>query len=163
MAQTIKLKRTNVSGKVPSTEILEVGEIALNMADSLLFFKDPNGDVKQLTVSNVLKLDNTTEYTPTDDYNPATKAYVDLKTLQGLVGLTTIEKTQIIDNEITLPKVALGDIVFNSAMIYDELDSPYFIEVTCELSEDKTRVLFDNSDFLNYKYCKLTYLTFQNV
>ena len=159
---TIKLKRSNVPGKVPSQDSLQVGEIALNMADSLLFYKEPDGEVKSITVTNVLKLDNQTEYTPTDDYNPATKAYVDLNVLQSLVGLTTIERTPILDNEITLPKMALGDIVFNMAMVYDDTDTNVFREVTCSLSEDKTKVLFDPADSLDYKYCVLTYLTFQN-
>lgn len=163
MSQIIKIKRTNVPGNYPSPSQIEVGEIALNMADSLLFFKSPEGEVKQVSVTNVLKLDQTEAYTPTDDYHPSTKAYVDLKVLQSLVGLTTIPKTQIVNNEITLPKPALGDIVHNYAMVYDDLNVPYFVEVTCELSEDKTRVLFDPLDMLDNKYCVLTYLTFSNI
>lgn len=162
MAQTIKLKRSNVVGNVPTPDKLEVGEIALNMADSLLYFKEPNGEVRQLTISNVLKLDNTIEYTPTEDYHPSTKAYVDLQVLQKLVGVTTIERTQILNNEITLPKMALGDIVFNYAIIYEDLTSNIIFEATCTLSEDKMKVLFDPNDELNEKYCVLSYLTYTN-
>lgn len=160
--QTIKLKRSNVSGKIPSSENLEIGEIALNMADSLLFYKEPSGEVKSLNVSNVLNLDNNVEYLPTGEYNPATKAYVDLNILQNLVGLTTIERTEIVNNEIILPKIALGDIMLNMAMVYDNIDTNVFQEVTCTLSEDKSRVLFDPLDDIDYKYCILSYLTFQN-
>jgi len=163
MAQTIKLKRTNVAGNHPTGSQIEVGEIALNMADSLLFFKEPNGEVRQITVTNVLKLDQTEEYIPTADYHPSTKAYVDLQVLESLVGLTTIPKTLISNNEIVLPKPALGDIVHNFAMIYDSENAPYFIEVTCDLSEDKTKVLFDPLDNLNDKYAVVTYLTFTNI
>lgn len=163
MAQTIKLKRTNVPGRIPTSGQLDVGEIALNMADSLLFFKDHNGDVKEITVSNVLKLDQSEEYLPTEAYHPATKTYVDLKVLQSIVSLTTIEKTEIIDDAIVLPKMALGDITNNMAMIWDSEDAPYFVEVSCQLSEDRTRLLFDPLDNLNGKFCVITYLTFANL
>lgn len=159
--QIIKLKRSNIPGKVPTPDALKVGEVALNMADSLLYYKDPDGLVKSLSVTNVLKLDNETEYVPTGDYNPATKAYVDQQTrvLQGLVGLKTIERTAILNNEITLPSAALGDIVFNTAIIFEDIDSNVFYDATCTLSEDKTKVLFDPNDNLDYRYCVVSYLT----
>lgn len=155
----IKLKRSNVPGKVPATTALEVGEIALNMADSLLYFKEPGGEVRSLTASNVIPLDNQTEYTPTGDYHPATKAYVDLQILQNIVGVKTIERTSIFNNEITLPTTAIGDIIFNMAMVYEDINTNVFFEVTCSLSEDKTKVLFDPNDNLNYKYCVLSYIS----
>ena len=108
----IKLKRSNVAGHAPSPEQLEVGEIALNMADALLYFKEPDGTIKSVNSSstidaiNSLTLDNTTPYTPTDDYNPATKAYVDLAVLQNIVGLKTIEKTEIINKWVSSLYVA---------------------------------------------------------
>lgn len=155
----IKLKRSNVPGKIPDAEVLEVGEVALNMADSLLFFKEPSGEVKPLTASNVIQLNNQTEYAPTDDYHPATKAYVDLKVLQSLITTKTIERTAILNNEITLPSSAVGDIIFNMAQIYDSIYTNVFYEVTCTLSEDKTKVLFDAEDNLDYRYCVLSYVT----
>jgi hypothetical protein len=162
MAHVIKLKRSNVAGSSPTDSQLEVGEIAINMADSLLFFKEPGGEIKEVTVSNVLKLDQTEEYVPSANYHPATKAYVDLKVIKSLVNLITIPKTLISNNEIILPKPALSGIVYNYAMIYNEIDAPYFIEVTCELSPDNQRVLFDPLDSLNGKYAVVTYLTFIN-
>jgi len=39
MAQLIKLKRTAVSGKIPSTSNLELGELAMNTYDGRLFLK----------------------------------------------------------------------------------------------------------------------------
>lgn len=42
--------------------------------EDTVFWIDPNG-----SEINVLTTDNTTEYTPVDDYNPATKKYVDDK------------------------------------------------------------------------------------
>ena len=38
MASTIKIKRSGVSGKLPSTNSLNIGELALNYADGILYF-----------------------------------------------------------------------------------------------------------------------------
>jgi hypothetical protein len=39
MANVVKLKRSAVQGKIPTTEQLELGEVALNTTDGALFFK----------------------------------------------------------------------------------------------------------------------------
>lgn len=41
--QTVKLKRSNVEGRVPSTQNVELGEIAINTFDGRAFFKRDNG------------------------------------------------------------------------------------------------------------------------
>jgi hypothetical protein len=43
MAQTIKIKRSAVPGKVPTTSDLSLGELALNTYDGKAFFKKDNG------------------------------------------------------------------------------------------------------------------------
>jgi len=43
MAQVVKLKRTAVEGKVPSTAHLELGELAINTYDGRIFFEKDNG------------------------------------------------------------------------------------------------------------------------
>ena len=43
MANVVKLKRSAVSGNVPSTSQLELGEVALNTFDGNLFFKKDDG------------------------------------------------------------------------------------------------------------------------
>lgn len=51
MANTsILLKRTSISGRVPKGEDLGVGELAINLADGILFSKQGNGNV--ITVSS---------------------------------------------------------------------------------------------------------------
>lgn len=45
MSQTIILKKSAVAGKVPQAADLEVGEVAINMADRILYFKDSSGAV----------------------------------------------------------------------------------------------------------------------
>ena len=39
MSTTIKLRRSSVPGRVPTTSQLELGEIAINTADGKLYFK----------------------------------------------------------------------------------------------------------------------------
>lgn len=46
MANKILIKRSNVADKEPVAADLEVGEIALNMADSKIYFKDPSNVIK---------------------------------------------------------------------------------------------------------------------
>jgi hypothetical protein len=43
MAQTIKLKRTAVEGKTPTTSNLDLGELAINTYDGRIFFEKDNG------------------------------------------------------------------------------------------------------------------------
>ena len=44
MAQVVKLKRTAVQGKVPTTSNLELGELAINTFDGRIFFEKNDGD-----------------------------------------------------------------------------------------------------------------------
>lgn len=43
MAQVIKLKRTSVQGKIPTTSNLDLGELAINTYDGRIFFEKDNG------------------------------------------------------------------------------------------------------------------------
>ena len=43
MAQVVKLKRTAVQGKLPTTQTLELGELAINTYDGKLYFEKDNG------------------------------------------------------------------------------------------------------------------------
>ena len=50
MSQTIKLKRSSVVGKVPTTGNLDLGEIALNTNDGKVFFKKDDGTQSVQTI-----------------------------------------------------------------------------------------------------------------
>ena len=66
MANTVKLKRSSVQGKVPATGDLELGELALNTNDGVLFFKRDNGSesvVKVATTTNLLSYTRVTSNT----------------------------------------------------------------------------------------------------
>ncbi|HBP8185578.1 TPA: tail fiber domain-containing protein [Escherichia coli] len=49
--QSIQFKRTNVSGKKPTPEQLQVGELAIQLADHVIFTKDRDHEVVQISVS----------------------------------------------------------------------------------------------------------------
>lgn len=54
MAQTIKLKRTAVQGKIPNTTNLELGELALNTYDGRIFFQKNDGSpsIQEILTTN---------------------------------------------------------------------------------------------------------------
>jgi hypothetical protein len=56
MAQVVKLKRTAVQGKVPTTSNLELGELAINTFDGRLFFEKNDGDpsIQQIVATDSL-------------------------------------------------------------------------------------------------------------
>ena len=54
MAQQIKLKRSAVAGKVPTTASLATGEIAINTNDGKLFFKRDDDTIQTLVTTNAL-------------------------------------------------------------------------------------------------------------
>ncbi|WP_233039023.1 tail fiber domain-containing protein [Escherichia coli] len=49
--QSIQFKRTNVAGKKPTPEQLQVGEVAINLKDHVIFTKDRDNAVVQISVS----------------------------------------------------------------------------------------------------------------
>ena len=51
MAQILKLKRTSVSGKVPTTSNIELGELAMNTYDGRIFFEKNDGSA---TIQEIL-------------------------------------------------------------------------------------------------------------
>jgi hypothetical protein len=56
MAQVVKLKRTAVQGKVPTTSSLELGELAINTYDGRIFFEKDNGtpSIQSVLVTDTL-------------------------------------------------------------------------------------------------------------
>jgi hypothetical protein len=52
MATTIRLKKSGATGNVPSNTELEFGELALNYADGVLYYKNNTGTVSQISGSS---------------------------------------------------------------------------------------------------------------
>ena len=57
MAQTVKLKRSSVAEKVPTTSDLELGELAMNTVDGKVYFEKNDGSP---TVQTILTTDSQT-------------------------------------------------------------------------------------------------------
>ena len=51
MSTTIRLKKSGATGNIPSNSALEFGEIALNYADGILYYKDPSNNIQQISGS----------------------------------------------------------------------------------------------------------------
>ena len=54
MAQQIKLKRSAVAGRVPTTSSLDLGEIAINTADGKLYFQRGDSTIQSFFTTNTL-------------------------------------------------------------------------------------------------------------
>ena len=52
MAQTIKLKRSSTQGKTPTTSQLDLGELAINTYDGLLYIKKDDGTPTVIRVND---------------------------------------------------------------------------------------------------------------
>lgn len=51
MATSIKLKKSSVAGRIPSTSDLEYGELAINYADGLIYYKNSSNTVQSINAS----------------------------------------------------------------------------------------------------------------
>jgi hypothetical protein len=70
MAQTIKLKRSSVEGRVPGTSDLELGEIAINTYDGKVYVKKNDGSdavVEVGATNNITTTFQAYDYTATNN------------------------------------------------------------------------------------------------
>ena len=128
MASTIKIKRSSVLGKSPTTSDIEVGEIAINTRDSKMFSRDTNlgifevgANVSSSTIGT-LKVGNSIPYTlPTTDGGANkvlrtngsgtlafTGDYVKVANLQAYVANTNPRLTSLEDADPIAMAIALG-------------------------------------------------------
>jgi hypothetical protein len=54
MAQTVKLRRSSTAGKVPTTDNLELGELAINTADGKVYFERGDTSIQTIVTTNSL-------------------------------------------------------------------------------------------------------------
>jgi hypothetical protein len=109
MAQTIKLKRTAVSGKIPTTSNLDLGELAINTYDGRIFFeKDIDGT---LSIQEIL----TTNSQTSGSFN-----------LDGAISASSLEisgNTTIGGNLTLEGQLTIGDSTTDSVNIVASLSS----------------------------------------
>lgn len=98
MANTIQLKRSSVSGRIPDAANVEVGEPVINLADQILYTKDGSGTIKIIgagTTSNIAE--------GTNLYFTNARAVASLTPGSGI----TIASNGLVSSTITA--VSLGD------------------------------------------------------
>lgn len=109
MAQTIKLKRTAVSGKTPTTSNLDLGELAINTYDGRIFFeKDVDGN---LSIQEIL----TTNSQNSGSFN-----------LTGAISASSLEISgnTTIGGDLTLEgQLTIGDATTDSVNVIASLSS----------------------------------------
>lgn len=90
-------------------------------------------------------------------------------TKQNEVGINSVENSYLKttdklligdDNRVLLPSIAIGDIVWNMAVIFNEIDS-YVIEKEVTVSTNGSYLIFEDSDDVKGKYCIVSYLTYK--
>jgi len=77
MATSIKLKKSSISGRIPSSSDLEYGEIAINYADGILYFKNSSNQVSSIN-ARAIGVDST-----------ATFSIIDSSYIEARVGSTS--------------------------------------------------------------------------
>jgi hypothetical protein len=127
MASTIKIKRSAVVGKAPTTSDIEVGEIAINTRDSKMFSRDTSLGVFEIGANvssstiGTLKVGNSSPYTlPTTDGSANkvlrtngsgtisfTGDYVKVANLQNYVANTNPRLTSL-EADVLAMAIALG-------------------------------------------------------
>ena len=127
MASKIKVKRSSVFGKAPTTSDIEVGEIAINTRDSKMFSRDTSLGVVEIGANvssstiGTLKVGNSSPYTlPTTDGGANkilrtngsgtisfTGDYVKVANLQSYVANTNPRLTSL-EADVLAMAIALG-------------------------------------------------------
>lgn len=77
---------------------------------------------------------------------------------QSSLSILTTEKLLISNNKIALNYKCKGDVIYNKALIYDNLNSEYFTEYSCNSSSNGLFIEFNSTDNLNGKYAVVSYL-----
>lgn len=106
MANTVKLKKSSVAGKIPQSTDIDYGEVALNYADGKLYFKDSSNVIQLFGASNAVDtLTNKTLSSPTISGGSinnttigATTAASGAFTTLNASGKTTLTGEVLIDN-----------------------------------------------------------------
>jgi hypothetical protein len=127
MANTVKLKKSSVLGKIPQSADLDYGELALNYADGKLYFKDSSNVIQLFgassatdTLTNKTLTDSTVNNTPIGGTTPSTGAFTSLSATGNVTaGQNLVSNFSSGDEggEITLNKPATNTTISTSVTI----------------------------------------------
>ncbi|EFN2593772.1 tail fiber domain-containing protein [Escherichia coli] len=114
--QSIQFKRTQTAGKKPTPEQLQVGEIAIQMADHVIYTKDKNNAVVQVSVSpeshNALntKVDNNKKTTDSTIAANKTEAANNLATAKSELNNTITTKDTATNKRIDATNTTVSNL-----------------------------------------------------
>ena len=94
MAQVVKLKRTSVEGRKPTTSNIELGELAINTFDGKIYFEKDNGSP---TILEIATEDSYYFYTSSLD-----SRYVNLTGNESIAGNKTFSNNVIISGDLSV-------------------------------------------------------------
>jgi len=127
MANTVKLKKSSVLGKIPQSADLDYGELALNYADGKPYFKDSSNVIQLFgassatdTLTNKTLTDSTVNNTPIGGTTPSTGAFTSLSATGNVTaGQNLVSNFSSGDEggEITLNKPATNTTISTSVTI----------------------------------------------
>jgi len=101
MANTVKLKKSSVTGKIPQSTDIDYGEVALNYADGKMYFKDSSNVIQLFGASNAVDtLTNKTISSPTITGG---------STSNTTIGATTVTASGIVSGSELTSTNASGD------------------------------------------------------
>jgi len=84
---SIRLKKSSIAGRIPSTSDLEFGEIAINYADGILYFKNSSNQVSSIN-ARAIGVDSTATFSIIDS------AYIEARIGNVFAGKTTADLTE---------------------------------------------------------------------
>jgi hypothetical protein len=127
MANTVKLKKSSVLGKIPQSADLDYGELALNYADGKLYFKDSSNVIQLFgassatdTLTNQAVNNSTINNTSIGATTPSTGAFTSLSATGNITaGQNLVSNFSSGDEggEITLNKPATNTTISTSVTI----------------------------------------------
>ena len=127
MANTVKLKKSSVLGKIPQSADLDYGELALNYADGKLYFKDSSNVIQLFgassatdTLSNKTVNNSTINNTSIGATTPSTGAFTSLSATGNITAGQNLVSNYSYGEEggeITLNKPATNTTISTSVTI----------------------------------------------
>ena len=107
MSTTLKLKKSSVGGKVPTTSDLEYGELALNYADGCIYYKNSSNAIKKFAVipQTAKTLDSAQNFSLTGDITASAVSFNG----SAAVALNTSIASGVIVNDDINASAAIAD------------------------------------------------------
>ena len=156
MAQTIKLKRTAVQGKIPTTSNLDLGELAINTYDGRIFFeKDIDGT---LSIQEILTTNSQTSGSFNITGGISASLYISASSFSGDVDYSNIlfggsgvvsgsEQIDVTDTILYSSLATTGSNTYTSAqtILNETAGQNHSLVVGANSTGDRFRVTTDNT------------------